>query len=194
LKRMEKPYTAANASAPASAGRRIAVGLPSTGTGREIGACPKCRRPIQDTHESAWCTNCGEALPGEITNLLPAVAAIKNASADKLPFSVGAAGITILWLFFHGRPGTAVALIGLNLLLRVLVLLPGLGFLLALIAVVGVIVHFGFEGSKIAMEHKHYKSVEELRSGERGWTIAGAIGLCLCTVFTLVGIAAMLGL
>src|SRR5271170_7328917 len=80
------------------------------------------------------------------------VAQLSQVSTEKLPFSIGAAGITILWLFFHGRPGTAVALIGLNLLLRALVLIPGLGFILALIVVVGVIVHFGSEGSKIAME------------------------------------------
>jgi heme/copper-type cytochrome/quinol oxidase subunit 2 len=78
--------------------------------------------------------------------------------------------------------------------LRFLALTSGLGFILALIVVVGVIVHFGSEGSKIAMEHKHYKSVEELRSGERGWTVAGTIGLCLFAVFTVIGFAAMLGL
>lgn len=81
-----------------------------------------------------------------------------------------------------------------NEALGVLMMVPGLGFLLALMVAVGVIVHFGSGGSKVAMEHKHYKSVEELRAGERGWSIAGAIGLCLFVVFTLVGFAAMLGL
>lgn len=42
------------------------------GTGRQIGACPRCGRTIQDTHDFIWCTNCGKALPKEITNLLEA--------------------------------------------------------------------------------------------------------------------------
>jgi hypothetical protein len=105
--------------------------------------------------------------------------ALVTADDADLPFSIGAAGITVIWLFFHGRPGTALLLIGLDVILRIFVAMSGVWIVLALLVPLLVIFYFGSEGGRIAMAYKHYKSVAELQAGERNWTIAGAICLAL---------------
>ena len=115
-------------------------------------------------------------------------------TSHELPFSIGAAGLTVFWLFFHGRQNTAAFLIGVNFLTGLVCLavsvffpVPGIPHILTLMVAILIIGHFGAEGSKIAIEHKHYKSVEELEAGERGWNIAGMIGLLLFGVYVMLG-------
>jgi hypothetical protein len=101
---------------------------------------------------------------------------------SKLPFSVGGFGITVIWLFCHGETPAAIGLIVLNIVLR-FIPIPFLGLLIGL----GIALYYGFKGSQIAVYHSNYTTVEELRKGERGWTIAGAIVLILeIALFALV--------
>jgi hypothetical protein len=91
--------------------------------------------------------------------------------------------VTPLWLLFHGR---------VRLGLRLLVIEPGL-FLLehvlrgSALEPVAVVVHrgvviaiactFGLHGNKIAWVRRGYRSVEDLRRGERYWTAMGTVAM-----------------
>jgi threonine synthase len=47
----------------------------------EVAKCPKCGKLIDETHETPWCTKCGEPLPEDIKSRLPKVVA-RRAAAD----------------------------------------------------------------------------------------------------------------
>lgn len=51
----------------------------------EVAKCPKCGKPIDETHEHSWCIKCGEPLPEEIKNRLPKVVALRNDAAAVAP-------------------------------------------------------------------------------------------------------------
>jgi hypothetical protein len=106
-----------------------------------------------------------------------------------LPFSLGAAGVTVLWMFFHGRAGLGVLLLAGNVALKALAYSGSGGFLLAMLIGWTLSIAFGFSGSRMAWENRHYRTVEELRQGENGWSIAGGIFLVLNVVLTVFGLA-----
>jgi hypothetical protein len=113
-----------------------------------------------------------------------------DATADQMPFCWGAAGITVLWCFFHGRALLAVGLILLNIVLRVMGAAGGGGgALLATLIGWGVAIYMGATGSTIAMEERGYQTVAELKAGESGWTIAGIIFLAIGVLLTLASFA-----
>jgi hypothetical protein len=99
---------------------------------------------------------------------------IHELAQGQLPFSMGGFGITVLWLFCHGESPVAIGLILLNIFFR-FVPIPFLG----LIAGLGIALYYGFQGSRIAVYDKQYATIEELRNGERGWTVAGILVLVL---------------
>ena len=107
-----------------------------------------------------------------------------------LPFSFGAAGLTPLWLMFHGERAMGTLLVLLGLALRALSALGGPGGIAISVCVKLIVVFIaGTNGSEIAMQHCGYRSIEELRKGERRWSIFGAIFLSGNLLLTVIGLA-----
>jgi hypothetical protein len=110
------------------------------------------------------------------------------ARPDLLPFSFGAAGVTPLWLLFHGRVRFGLRLLaiepGLFLLEHVLrdSALEPMAVVLHRGVVMAVAVTFGLHGSKIAWVQREYHTVDELKRGERHWT---ALGIFVVSAYVL---------
>lgn len=105
---------------------------------------------------------------------------------SKLPFSFGACGVTVIWLLCHGEASVAIGLIVLNVVLR-FVPIPFVGLLIGL----SIALYYGFKGSQIAVYHSQYTTIEELRKGERGWTIAGVILVVIEIALVIFSLAAL---
>jgi len=98
----------------------------------------------------------------------------------KLPFSWGAAGAQAFWLFARGKRALAVLLfLGKSILWFVA------GDTIALIVDVVTTVWLGMVGSEIAIDHQGYRTIDELKAGERVWTILGFISVVLEIVLTV---------
>jgi hypothetical protein len=98
----------------------------------------------------------------------------------KLPFSWGAAGAQAFWLWARGRRGLAVLLFFGKSLLWL-----AAGDTIALIVDAVTTVWLGMVGSEIAIDHQGYRTIDELKSGERIWTILGFISIALEIVLTI---------
>ncbi|MFQ5729496.1 MAG: hypothetical protein ACE5GN_03955 [Waddliaceae bacterium] len=98
-----------------------------------------------------------------------------------LGFNWGSFVLTPLWLLFHGRVGTGIFLILLNIVLRAagfLVMEEALLVLFIFIQLsiqVIIMSYFGLVGNEIAWKNKGYVSVDELRKKQRGWNIVGIL-------------------
>jgi hypothetical protein len=112
----------------------------------------------------------------------PLIELVAEKDEVNLPFSFGACGITALWLLCHGEVPVGVGLIVLNWVLIVIAKVFAAGPLLSLAVGVGISIYYGMNGSRIAVIDRQYKSLADLRSGERGWTIAGIIALIVLVV------------
>jgi len=110
---------------------------------------------------------------------------------ESLPFSFGAAGITTLWCFFHGRVGLGILFLVSGVFLVPISRASVAGALVVEAIGWTIAVVMGLNGSRIAWEERRYQTVEELSSGERGWTVAGVIFLGLRVVLTIAGLAAL---
>ncbi|MGA3286124.1 MAG: hypothetical protein ABSD46_01715 [Bacteroidota bacterium] len=94
-------------------------------------------------------------------------------SPEDAGFNFGAAGITPLWLMFHGKIGT-----GVLLTIYVLISLTGLfgfGSIFWIFATLIIMLYFGSEGNRIALKHKGYASTQEVKVAEQGWNKAGIV-------------------
>jgi hypothetical protein len=112
---------------------------------------------------------------------------------ESLPFNFGACFITILWLFFHGRSGTAVLLILYNLVSRLSILLGPAGVIMNLLVVIMISFYFGTQGSEIAWKYKGYTNLEELKRRQRPWNIAGGIFGVLEIAWLIIGLVSLSG-
>ena len=100
--------------------------------------------------------------------------------SDPLPFSVGAFGTPFLWLAFHGRLGLGLLVLlaeGASLFLTRIAGAFGTALTLAIWLMVPL--WLGLTGSGIAKARAAYQTIDELKRGERPWTILGIIILCL---------------
>jgi hypothetical protein len=104
-----------------------------------------------------------------------------------LGFNWGAFFLTPLWLLSHGKPLMGTLLIVYNLLSRMFGLMGPGGEVLGLLIGISISAYFGSRGNEIAMAKKKYETVEQLRSAQRPWAIAGAV-LTVC-IWTLVIVA-----
>jgi tetratricopeptide (TPR) repeat protein len=111
-----------------------------------------------------------------------------------LPFSFGAAGITVLWCFFHGRGGLAVICLIWNVLSILLSRTFG-DIVSVLITIIGwtITVIMGLKGSRIAWEDRRCNSVQGLKQHERGWTIAGGLLIIISAILTVAGLVSLIG-
>ena len=117
-----------------------------------------------------------------------------SAEGTWLPFSSGAAGLTLLWLWVHRRRGTALILLlfdGLFVGMKSSGLRDAFGWPCVVYWIVTTL-YFGGQGSRIAAEVKNYKLVSELRDGERAWTQWGMIFLSIQAFVVLILIVLLL--
>jgi len=105
---------------------------------------------------------------------------------SKMPFCFGAAGVTVLWCFFHNRVGLGILFWVLGIVFARLILSGGEDrWLLGLIGHWTISITLGVTGNRIAWEERGYRSLEELRRGESGWHVAGVIFFVLSIAGTL---------
>jgi hypothetical protein len=105
---------------------------------------------------------------------------------EHFPFSCGAAGLTPLWLFWHGEWPIGLTLVVYS---AVLVLTAKAGVSYALLGDVlgwSIALAFGVEGSKIAWQCRNYGSLRELINGERDWHVVGVIVLCIRIIGSII--------
>lgn len=112
---------------------------------------------------------------------------------ENLGFNWGAFFLTPLWLLFHGKPLTGVLLMLYGFISRAWGLMGVPGLFIGLIISLCIACHYGSEGNKIAMKTKGYSSLDELRSAERPWAIAGIVVGSIVVLLTVVAFAALLG-
>jgi hypothetical protein len=113
-----------------------------------------------------------------------------------LPFHFGAAFLSVLWLFRIRQPVLALLLLGSGFALEAL--LGDTGELLAGVIGLAAALALGWYGSRMAVQAKHYSTMEDLEEGERRWNFAGKVLLVLgIFAYMLVGglsaIAASIG-
>jgi hypothetical protein len=113
------------------------------------------------------------------------------APPEYLPFSFGAAGVTVLWCFFHGRGGLGVLFLVWNVFgMAASHASPGAGLVLGIIGWT-ITILMGVNGSRIAWEERGFASIEEMQSRESGWNVAGGILFAISVLSTLISVIAL---
>jgi hypothetical protein len=98
----------------------------------------------------------------------------------RLPFCYGAAGLTTLWCFFHGRVRPGVLLVAASAGCAPLVVWGGLrAWIVAELAGWAISVVMGMRGTRIAWVERGYRSRAEFERGEKAWNVAGAVLLAI---------------
>ena len=110
---------------------------------------------------------------------------------ENLPFSFGAAGLTPIWLMFHGRAGSGWLLVLFGLPLRLLQEFGIAGIITALTIRIVIQVVAGMQGSKIAWLDRGYRSVDDLEKSEKWWS---SIGIFICFIEAMIVFIGLLSL
>jgi hypothetical protein len=116
-----------------------------------------------------------------------------QSASRAFPFCTGAAGVTTLWCFFHGRTGLGFVFLFVGAALVPLGTQGGLaGWVIAELLAWTASLWMGCCGTRMAWVRSECLSFEELRSRERPWNCLGAVMLAFRVCATLLAAASVL--
>lgn len=93
---------------------------------------------------------------------------------EKLGFNWGAFFLPPLWLIFHGKVGAGIGLILLGWYLNYQTSRAG-AVIVPFVIQLGIAIYVGKQGNKIAWKNKGYASLEQLKTKQKPWLVAGLV-------------------